>query len=76
MADVLDYDKPMVIFDYHNSENDIPAFVSFNCPFNPPDEYCFEMKDVKEAERLADFLTKRTPISLYRPIKGSFPSNE
>jgi hypothetical protein len=67
MADVLDYDKPMVLFDYWGTEENDSAFVSFN-GFNPPNEFCFEMKNVKEAERLADFLTKRTPISLYRPF--------
>lgn len=68
MADVfLNYDKPMIIHDYHNGSNNESAYISFN-GFNPSDVYCFEMKNIKEAERLFEFLTERTPISFYRPI--------
>jgi hypothetical protein len=67
MADVLDYDKPMIIFDYWGTEENDSAFISFNGPL-APNEYFFEMKNIAEAERLAEFLTERTPISLYRPF--------
>ena len=76
MADnFLNYDKPMILFDYWGTNNDDSAFISFN-GFNPNEEYCFEMKNIEEAERLFDFLTLRTPIPFYRPIIGNFPSNE
>jgi hypothetical protein len=63
----LNYDKPLIIHDYYNGKDNDSAYISFN-GINPSDEYCFEMKNINEAEKLFDFLTKRTPISFYRPI--------
>ena len=71
----LDYDKPMIIYDYWSDAEKQPAYISFN-GFNPTNEYFFEMKNIKEAEKLLNFLTKRTPISIYRPIVGRIPMNE
>lgn len=65
--DILNYDSPMIISDPYNDSFDGKVFISFNGP-NPSDDYLFEMPNEGEAQRLLDFLTERTPISLYRPI--------
>ena len=61
----LNYDQPIVIETHHKKS--IEWGVSFN-GFNPDINHYIEMISKESAFKLIDFLTKRTPISLYRPI--------